>query len=279
MTKKTTRTTTRKHWTTFVMFPMDWAVDPPPRCALQVWAVLWDHRGRDGSCWPSQERIIACTQSKPGDKASGLNVRSVRRGLRWLEGKRAKGRGPKLIESIPGRAGRSSTYSILWTTSTPPERYAEAYSAINADSFDRVTGDKSPTGPDKTVRQTKNKRNNNFYTKGASAPVDGGEDLAEVGLFQEVVSAWMESGCDKDRTRLGPIAITKGIEILRDAGINIPKTSTVGAVVRTWVNSIGDVYDGQFVEGVRVYVANVRDKWFPMPADLAAFIGPDRGSH
>ena len=266
---------TRKHWTTFVMIPMDWAVDPPPRCALQVWAVLWDHRGRDGSCWPSQERLIACTRSTPGDPSSGLNVRSVRRGLRWLEGKREKGRGPRLITSIAGKAGRSSTYAILWTTSTAPDRYAEAYLNIDPDKKDRVTGKNGPVDPDKTGRQIKNKRSNNYYTKSACAPGVDGEDLAEVGLFQEVVNAWMEAGCDYERTKLGPVAIAKGIEILRDAGIFISKGSTVSAVVRTWVASIGQVPDAQFVEAVRVYVANVRDKWFPMPADLAAFLGPD----
>lgn len=268
-------TNTRQHWTTFVCVPMDWAIEPPPACALQVWAVLWDHRGKDGQCWPTQERIQSCTQKTPGAPASGLSIRGIRRGLRWLEGHRPGGpRGPALIKTLPGQARKASTYALLWTTNTPPERYAAAYCSQYPDSGVRVAGQDRPVGADRIVRLTNNQRTK-IKTRGASAPVCEDDQLPSAAIFQDVVRAWTEAGGPRyGQKGLGPMAITKALEILSDAGIHIAKTSSLAGVVKTWVESVGHIPDGPFVEAVRVYVANVRDKWFPLPAELAAFIDP-----
>lgn len=267
--------TTRQHWTTFVCVPMDWAVEPPPSCALQVWAVLWDHRGKDGQCWPTQDRIQSCTQSTPGTPASGLSIRGIRRGLRWLEGHRpGRPRGPALIKTIAGQARKASTYALLWTTNTPPERYAEAYCSQYPDSSVRVTGQDRPVGADSIVRPTKN-QGTKINTRGAGAPMCEGDELPPPALFTKVVHAWTEAGGDRfGRKGLGPMAITKALEILGDAGIHIGQNASLTGVVKTWVESFGDMADGPFVEAVRVYVANVRDKWWPLPAELMAFVRP-----
>jgi len=109
----------RRRWMTFVMSPMDWAVNRPPPPAEAVWRILWDHMDDRGICWPSQSRIAALT---------GLSAESVRRGVRWL----SKG---GYIKVQAGTGQTPSSYRILWSSSDPCRAYSKQFNAVCAHKF------------------------------------------------------------------------------------------------------------------------------------------------
>lgn len=102
----------RKHWNSYTLSPMDWAVLRPPAAAEAVWRILWDHRNwKHGNCWPSQARIAALT---------GLSHESIRRGVNWLvDG--------GWISADRGSGKQSSSYKILWNAAEGCPAYGERY--------------------------------------------------------------------------------------------------------------------------------------------------------
>ena len=106
-----------RNFYTFGLVPMDWAVDPPPKSALQVWLVLHDHRNGVGQTSISYSEIMAITD---------ISKSALRAGIGWL-----KERG--LIAQVEGNGLSISRFTFLWNNNVNPSRYVEAVEGLSTE--------------------------------------------------------------------------------------------------------------------------------------------------
>ena len=150
---------TRQNFYAFGHLPYAWITQHPPTSAIVVWALLQDHRNKDGVCWPGLQRL---------EKLSGLSRSSLQRGIKWLRDK-------DYIEVIQGGGESTSRYIITWDANKIPQSYAENHEKLNdIKGVSDVTpgGIKNDTGG---VSDMTPKDNTNQDNVGAKAPPVCGE--------------------------------------------------------------------------------------------------------
>lgn len=145
---------TRQNFYAFGHLPYAWITQHPPTSAIVVWALLQDHRNKDGVCWPGLQRL---------EKLSGLSRSSLQRGIKWLRDK-------DYIKVIQGGGESTSRYIITWDANKIPQSYAENHEKLNdIKGVSDVTpgGIKNDTGG---VSDMTPKDNTNQDNVGAKAP-------------------------------------------------------------------------------------------------------------
>ena len=148
---------TRQNFYAFGHLPYAWITQHPPTSAIVVWALLQDHRNKDGVCWPGLQRL---------EKLSGLSRSSLQRGIKWLKDR-------DYIEVIQGGGESTSQYRIIWDANKIPRLYAENHEklrGINGVSDVIPGGVKNDTGVVSELTPEDNTTQDNV---GAKAPPVG----------------------------------------------------------------------------------------------------------
>lgn len=108
----------RRNSYSFALVPMDWAVNPPAKSALQVWIILHDHRDQTGHSYVSHSEIM---------EISGLSRSALKKAISWLVD------GAYITATAGGQkggTGRDKTrYRFRWHTEVRPEKYHQKINA------------------------------------------------------------------------------------------------------------------------------------------------------
>lgn len=90
----------------FAMMPTDWAINPPPKAALQAWIVIWTHQDERNQCTATQDELMSLC---------GLSRSSVKNALAWL----------KADKKITTQStGRGALIKVSWNSGTPSKKYS-----------------------------------------------------------------------------------------------------------------------------------------------------------
>jgi len=149
----------RQNFYAFGHLPYAWITQHPPTSAIVVWALLQDHRNKDGICWPGLQRM---------EKLSGMSRSSLQRGIKWL-------RDRDYIEVALGGGESTSQYTITWDANQIPQEYAGNHEKLsNYKAVSDVTpgGIKNDTGGVSDMTPKDNTTEDNV---GAKAPPVCGE--------------------------------------------------------------------------------------------------------
>ncbi len=149
----------RQNFYAFGHLPYAWITQHPPTSAIVVWALLQDHRNKEGECWPGLQRL---------EKLSGLSRSSLQRGIKWLRDK-------QYIDVVQGGGESTSRYLITWDANEIPREYAENHEKLRGIKgvSDVIPGGiKNDTGG---VSELTSKDNTTQDNVGAKAPPVYGE--------------------------------------------------------------------------------------------------------
>ena len=92
------------------MIPLDWAINPPPKAALQVFIVIWDNLDERHRCWLTQRQLT---------RICGVSRSAIQQGIAWLVESRA-------LEVRKGSGHASSLFAVKWNNSKPARAYNAA---------------------------------------------------------------------------------------------------------------------------------------------------------
>ncbi len=114
----------------FAMMPTDWAINPPPKAALQAWIVIWTHQDEHNECTVTLDDL---------GSICGLSRSSVKNALKWLKKDR---------KIATQSNGRGSTIKVNWNSGKASKQFnGRTGQKSNLQKVKKVTLRRSETCP------------------------------------------------------------------------------------------------------------------------------------
>ena len=111
---------THRNFYSFALAPMDWAVDPPTKSALQVWMVLHDHRDQSGHSYVSHSEIMEITS---------LSRTALKKAVSWLVDR-------DYVKALKGSGRDVTRYRLIWHSEKRPELYYKKLKSLEGPKSD-----------------------------------------------------------------------------------------------------------------------------------------------